>query len=52
METLIVNGKDAAPGQFKHAVSLQFRGSHFCGGSIIKPNWILTAGHCGNAVSN
>lgn len=43
----IVGGSDAAAGEFPFIVSLQAGGmGHFCGGSLIKKNWILTAGHC------
>ncbi|CAB0035222.1 unnamed protein product [Trichogramma brassicae] len=31
---------------FPYQVSIQSRNSHSCGGSIIGPQWILTAGHC------
>ena len=46
---MIVGGKPAKAGKFPYQVRLY--ASHedekgFCGGSIIDPQWILTAGHC------
>ncbi|XP_078578595.1 plasminogen-like [Branchiostoma floridae x Branchiostoma japonicum] len=42
----IVGGQDAKQGSWPWQVSMLLQGSHVCGGSIIAPNWIVTAAHC------
>ncbi|XP_075433214.1 chymotrypsin-like protease CTRL-1 [Ascaphus truei] len=43
----IINGEDAVPHSWPWQVSFQdSRGSHFCGGSLINENWVITAAHC------
>jgi len=42
----IVNGRDAVLGAYPWQASLQYEGSHFCGGALISSEYVLTAAHC------
>lgn len=48
LDTKIVGGYEAAPGQFTYQVSLQrdVDHYHFCGGTIISSKTVVTAAHC------
>ncbi|NBU72025.1 MAG: serine protease [Bacteroidetes bacterium] len=45
-DSKIVGGIEAGKNEFPFIVSLQMGTSHFCGGSLIAPKWVLTAAHC------
>ncbi|XP_015264199.1 PREDICTED: ovochymase-1-like [Gekko japonicus] len=42
----IIGGRDPAPGRQLWQVSIKLGLSHFCGGSLIHENMVVTAAHC------
>uniref|UniRef100_A0A670ZW93 Peptidase S1 domain-containing protein n=1 Tax=Pseudonaja textilis TaxID=8673 RepID=A0A670ZW93_PSETE len=46
----VVNGEDTVPYSWPWQVSLQYEQNgafhHTCGGSLIAPDWVMTAAHC------
>ena len=42
-DTRIIGGSQASDGEFPYSVSMQDHIGHFCGGSLIAPNIVLTA---------
>ena len=52
--TRIIGGRDAIQGRYPYTVSIQRASSllHFCSGSLIAPDLVLTAAGCRNRLSN
>ncbi|XP_075707100.1 azurocidin [Rhinoderma darwinii] len=44
--TQIVGGRVASPNSHPYIASLQLRRQHFCGGSLIAQQFLMTAAHC------
>jgi len=42
----IINGFEVSNSRYPYTASLQYANEHFCGGALIAPDIVLTAGHC------
>ncbi|KAL7533472.1 hypothetical protein ACHAXR_005256, partial [Thalassiosira sp. AJA248-18] len=45
-DTRIIGGTEAIEDRYSYAVSLEINNRHFCGGSLVAPNIVLSAAHC------
>lgn len=42
----IIGGVEVSPYSIKYQASLFYSNSHFCGGTLVHPQWVVSAAHC------
>uniref|UniRef100_A0A8C4S4F2 trypsin n=1 Tax=Erpetoichthys calabaricus TaxID=27687 RepID=A0A8C4S4F2_ERPCA len=45
-DSRIIGGYEVIPNSIKYQASIQFLSSHYCGGTLVHPQWVLSAAHC------
>ncbi|KAJ8369782.1 hypothetical protein SKAU_G00098100 [Synaphobranchus kaupii] len=45
-EQRIIGGQEVFPYSIKYQASIQYNNRHYCGATLIRPQWIVSAAHC------
>jgi secreted trypsin-like serine protease len=48
----IVGGTPVPDGQLRYVANISIGGAFGCSGTLIAPDWVITAGHCGSATGS
>ncbi|XP_062842183.1 trypsin [Trichomycterus rosablanca] len=46
LQQKIIGGQEVQPYSIKYQASLQYNNNHYCAGTLIHPQWVVSAAHC------